>query len=84
MYLQHCNVSNGNFHYIYCICMMLGFKKMSIFLAYILCTFFDSVINNNIYQICFSFSFFSETPLFQNVTDLYKKFTSCNLLLKKI
>ena len=44
----------------------------------------NKYLNNNIYQICFSFCFFSETPPFPNVNDLYKQFTSRDLLLENV
>ena len=71
--------------YVWC----LGLRKCQYSLPIYFVVFLDSVmnkhLNNNIYRICFSFCLiFSETPLFQNVTNLYKQFTSRNLLLENL
>ena len=69
MYLQHCNVSDGNFHYIYTAyvwCMELRKCQYSLPINFVLFLYsvMNKHLNNNIYRICFSFSFlfFWDTP----------------------
>ena len=84
MYLHHCNVFI--IYTVFAWCLDLRKCQYSLPIQFVL--FLDSVmnkfLNNKIYRICFSFCFFSETPPFPNVNDLYKQFTSRDLLPENV